>query len=87
MMKLALTGGTLIDGNGGEPLRNAIVVIEGSRITHVGARADFGSDFAEGDLRLGEAFDRRASPSLRVTSVRIAPALLYEVPSSQPLIA
>jgi hypothetical protein len=33
---LVIEGGTLIDGNGGQPLRNAVVVVEGNRITAVG---------------------------------------------------
>src|SRR5262249_43811607 len=32
----ALVGGTLIDGYGGKPLRNSIVVIEGERIKAIG---------------------------------------------------
>ena len=32
----ALVGGTLIDGFGGEPIRNSVVFIEGERITAVG---------------------------------------------------
>ncbi len=32
----ALVGGTLIDGNGGAPLRNSVILIEGERITAVG---------------------------------------------------
>ena len=32
----ALVGGTLIDGFGGHPLRNSVVLIEGERITQVG---------------------------------------------------
>jgi imidazolonepropionase-like amidohydrolase len=32
----ALVGGTLIDGYGGRPLRNSVVIIEGERITSVG---------------------------------------------------
>ncbi|HJS54719.1 MAG TPA: amidohydrolase family protein, partial [Chitinophagaceae bacterium] len=34
--KKALVGGTLIDGYGGEPLRNSVILIEGERITKVG---------------------------------------------------
>ncbi len=34
--KKALVGGTLIDGFGGEPLRNSVILIEGSKITKVG---------------------------------------------------
>src|SRR5713226_6895425 len=33
---LVIQGGTLIDGNGGAPLANAVVVIQGNRITAVG---------------------------------------------------
>ena len=33
---LALVGGTLIDGFGGPPLRNSVVIVEGERITAVG---------------------------------------------------
>lgn len=36
---LALIGGTLIDGNGGAPLRDAIVLINGDRIIEVGDRS------------------------------------------------
>ncbi len=32
----ALVGGTLIDGHGGPPLRNSVVLVEGERITAVG---------------------------------------------------
>jgi imidazolonepropionase-like amidohydrolase len=35
---VALVGGTLIDGNGGPPLKNAVLVMEGERITAVGPR-------------------------------------------------
>jgi hypothetical protein len=34
---LVIQGGTLIDGNGGPPLANSIIVIQGGRITAVGA--------------------------------------------------
>lgn len=36
----ALVGGTLIDGFGGEPIRNSVVLIEGERIVAVGNRAE-----------------------------------------------
>lgn len=32
----ALVGGTLIDGNGGEPITNSVILVEGERITAVG---------------------------------------------------
>src|SRR3954470_14889207 len=37
MDTLAITGGTLIDGSGRDPIRNATVVIEGERIAAAGA--------------------------------------------------
>jgi imidazolonepropionase-like amidohydrolase len=36
---VALVGGTLIDGNGGPPLRNSVVLVQGERITAVGTTA------------------------------------------------
>ena len=36
----ALVGGTLIDGFGGTPLRNSVVVIRGDRITEVGTQSE-----------------------------------------------
>lgn len=33
---VALVGGTLIDGNGGRPVRNSVVLVQGERITAVG---------------------------------------------------
>ncbi len=35
---IAVQGGTLIDGNGGPPIRDSVIVIEGSRITSVGPK-------------------------------------------------
>ncbi len=32
---LVIEGGTLIDGNGGAPVRDSVVVIEGNKITHI----------------------------------------------------
>ena len=37
---IVIEGGTLIDGNGGPPIPNAIVVIEGNMITAAGAADD-----------------------------------------------
>ena len=37
---LAVVGGTLIDGNGGAPLPDAVVVMEGGRFRAVGRRAE-----------------------------------------------
>jgi len=38
--RLALVGGTLIDGTGAPPLTNSVVLIEGERITAVGRRGE-----------------------------------------------
>ena len=32
----ALVGGTLIDGNGGRPIQNSVIIVEGERIRAVG---------------------------------------------------
>ena len=34
----------LIDGNGGEPVEDGAVRVEGNRITHVGRTADWGEN-------------------------------------------
>ncbi|MEE2565571.1 amidohydrolase family protein [Hyphobacterium marinum] len=34
--RYALVGGTLIDGNGGQPIRNSVILVEGERIVRVG---------------------------------------------------
>ena len=36
--RTAIVGGTVIDGNGGTPIADAVILIEGARITAVGAR-------------------------------------------------
>lgn len=38
--KLAIVGGFLIDGNEGPPVRDAVILVEGDRITRVGTVAD-----------------------------------------------
>jgi len=35
---LVIEGGTLIDGNGGTPLPNSVIIIEGNRISTVGRK-------------------------------------------------
>ncbi|HEU4993429.1 MAG TPA: amidohydrolase family protein [Gemmatimonadaceae bacterium] len=34
--RIALVGGTLIDGNGGRPIRNSVILIDGERISAIG---------------------------------------------------
>ena len=36
----AIVGGTIVDGNGGPPMADAVVLIAGGRITAVGSRSD-----------------------------------------------
>jgi imidazolonepropionase-like amidohydrolase len=43
-MKIALVGGKVIDGNGGAPLSNGTVVIDGTKIVEVGQAREFGPD-------------------------------------------
>ena len=43
-MRIALVGGTVIDGNGGAPVRNGTVVIEDSKIISVGQGHDLASE-------------------------------------------
>ena len=37
---LVIQGGTLVDGNGGAPVPNSVIVVTGNRITAVGRTAD-----------------------------------------------
>ena len=56
---LVIEGGTLIDGNGGPPLRNAAIVVEGDRITDVGVAGEIGAAYRDGVL-LGKIRGPRA---------------------------
>ena len=38
--RLAIVGATIIDGNGGAPIANGTILIDGDRITAVGSRSD-----------------------------------------------
>ena len=38
--RTAIVGGTVIDGNGGAPIADAIVIVAGDRIAAVGPRAE-----------------------------------------------
>ncbi len=38
--KLALVGGRLLDGTGGEPVPHAVIVIDGPQITAIGAAGE-----------------------------------------------
>ena len=58
---LAIVGGTLIDGNGGPPVPNGIVVVRGEQIVAVGAASDV--DVPEG-ARVVEAAGMSVLPGL-----------------------
>ena len=47
-MGFVLTGATLIDGNGGEPVANAAVHVKGDRIAWVGSAANSAGGSAGG---------------------------------------
>ncbi|HUG42459.1 MAG TPA: amidohydrolase family protein [Longimicrobiales bacterium] len=57
----AIVGGYLIDGNEGPPIRDAIVLVEGDRITHVGTVSD--TDIPSG-ARIISAEGRTVMPGL-----------------------
>ena len=38
--KFAIVGGRLIDGNGGKPIEDCVIIVEGNHITQVGVRED-----------------------------------------------
>src|SRR6188474_931334 len=42
--------GLLIDGNGGEPIRDAAIEIDGGRIARVGRAEDFGGALGDGSV-------------------------------------
>jgi len=65
----AITGATLIDGNGGPPVANAVVLIEGDRIVYAGPRIKF----APGpDTRIIDAAGKFITPGLIDTNVHLS---------------
>ena len=50
-MNFVLTGATLIDGNGGDPIDNAAVHVQGERIAWAGAAADFKPPSSSGEVK------------------------------------
>ncbi len=66
---MAITGGTLIDGNGGPPVSNAVVLIEGDRIRYAGPRA--GSNVPAGATVI-DAGGRFLTPGLIDTNVHLS---------------
>lgn len=65
----AIVGGTVIDGNGGAPLRDAVVIIEGNRIKSVGARS---SSKVPTDATIIDAAGKFVTPGFVDTNVHIS---------------
>ncbi|MBA2555815.1 MAG: amidohydrolase family protein [Chloroflexi bacterium] len=66
--KLAIVGGYLIDGNEGPPLQNAVVLVEGDRIVHVGTVADTP---IPGDAKVIDANGYTVMPGLHDAHVHV----------------
>jgi len=66
----AFKGGTLIDGNGTAPIKNSVVVVEGSRIKSVGKNGEV--DIPQGDdVQIIEAGGKTVMPGLIDSHVHI----------------
>ena len=66
---VAIAGATLIDGNGGPAIPNAVVVIHGDRISAVGARGDVS---IPGDATVIDAAGRWVVPGFFDTNVHLS---------------
>jgi len=67
--RVAIAGGTLIDGNGGPPLTNAVILIEGDRIRRVGAG---GTVTIPPDATVIDAAGKFITPGLIDTNVHLS---------------
>ena len=67
--RTAIVGGTVIDGNGGAPMTDAVVLIDGARITAVGSR---GAVPIPADARQIDARGRWVIPGLIDTNVHLS---------------
>lgn len=50
MSKVAFVGGLLIDGNGGEPIRDSLVLVDGKKIEYAGAKKAVGGEYRQYDI-------------------------------------
>jgi imidazolonepropionase-like amidohydrolase len=66
--KLAIVGGYLIDGNGGVPIQNSVVLTTGDRITHVGTVLD---TRIPADAKVIDARGLTVSPGLNDAHVHV----------------
>jgi imidazolonepropionase-like amidohydrolase len=67
--RTAIVGGTLIDGNGGAPIADAVVLIDGARITAVGPRS---AVTIPADARRIDARGRWVIPGMIDTNVHLS---------------
>ena len=67
--RMAIVGGTVVDGNGGAPIADAVVLIDGARITAVGARSAVP---IPADARQIDARGRWVLPGLIDTNVHLS---------------
>lgn len=66
---IAITGGTVIDGNGGTPIRDATIVVRGGRIAAVGPR---GTVSVPGDARVIDATGKFVTPGFVDANVHLS---------------
>src|ERR1039457_6905596 len=66
---IAIVGGTVIDGNGGAPLKDAVIVVSGQRISAVGPRA---SVLIPAGAAIVDAAGRYVVPGLIDTNVHLS---------------
>ncbi len=67
--RTAITGATLIDGNGGPPVTNAVVLIEGERIRYAGRRDGVS---VSPDMAVVDASGKFIAPGLIDTNVHLS---------------
>ncbi len=67
--RTAIVGGTVVDGNGGSPIADAVILIDGARITAVGPR---GSVAIPADARQIDAHGQWIMPGMIDTNVHLS---------------
>ena len=66
---IAIVGGTLIDGNGGPPVRDAVIVVSGDRVSAIGTRTELQPP---PDARLIDATGKFITPGFIDTNVHLS---------------
>jgi len=67
--RLAIVGATIIDGNGGAPIANGTILIDGDRITAVGSRSDTA---VPSDSRVIDGSGKFVTPGFIDTNVHLS---------------